>query len=112
MLSVRVSVQRTGMPRFFASQTMSASSAPKAAFAPKPPPTSGAMIRSSCGSSPSVGQRPWWSRCGTCVESQAVILPFDGSAAAERTSSGHAAMRWLTSVSDTTTSQFSNSVGS
>ena len=47
MLSVRVSVQRTGMPWFFASQTMSASSAPNAAFAPKPPPTSGAMIRSS-----------------------------------------------------------------
>ena len=41
-----------------------------------------------------------------------MTLPSVRSAAAERTSSGQAAMRWLTSVSETTTSQFSNSVGS
>ena len=52
MLSLRVSVQRTGLPRWRASQTTSASSAPKALFAPKPPPTSGATTRSSPGLQP------------------------------------------------------------
>ena len=47
MLSLRDSVQRTGVPRWRASQTTSASSAPNALLAPKPPPTSGAMMRSS-----------------------------------------------------------------
>ena len=51
--------------------------------------------------------RSW---CGVCVESQAVSRPSaPTSAAAERASSGHGAMRWLTSVSETTTSQPSNS---
>jgi hypothetical protein len=113
MLSLRVSVQRTGLPRWRASQTTIVSSAPKALFAPKPPPTSGAMTRNWPGSIPSVAARPKWSRCGTWVESHAVIRPSGPtSAAAERTSSGQAARRWLTSVSRTTTSQPSKSLGS
>ena len=49
---------------------------------------------------------PCWSRCGTWVESHAVVRPSEStSAAADRTSSGQAAMRVLTIVSETTTSQ-------
>ena len=54
--------------------------------------------------------RSW---CGVCVESQAVSRPSGPSSAAhERGSSGHGAMRWLTSVPETTTSQSSNSFSS
>ena len=44
MLSLRVSVQRTGLPSRRASQATSMSSTPSI-FAPKPPPTSGLMTR-------------------------------------------------------------------
>ena len=54
--------------------------------------------------------RSW---CGVCVESHAVTRPSGPtSAAAERGSSGHGAMRWLTSVPETTASQPSNSFSS
>ena len=95
MLSLRVSVQRTGRSTRPASQTIRISST-LSSFAPKPPPTSGLMIRSCDGSSPSVPAIPSRSMCGACVVSQAVIRPSGAaSAAAERGSSGHGAMRWL-----------------
>ena len=74
MLSLRVSVQRTGRPSLRASQTTSSSSA-LSIFAPKPPPTSGAITRTCSGSRPSMPastMRSWW---GVCVESQAVSRP-------------------------------------
>ncbi len=112
MLSLRVSVQRTGRPSRRASQTISTSSA-LSIFAPKPPPTSGAITRTCAGSSPSVPASTMRSWCGVCVESQAVTRPSGPtSAAAERGSSGHGAIRWLTSVPETTTSQPSNSFSS
>ncbi len=52
MLSLRVSVQRMGLPSLRASQTTSNSSA-LTIFEPKPPPTSGAITRTCSGSRPS-----------------------------------------------------------
>ena len=112
MLSLRVSVQRTGRPSLRASQTTSTSST-LSIFAPKPPPTSGATTRICSGSSPSVPASTIRSWCGVCVESQAVRRPSSPTvAAAERGSSGHGAMRWLTSVPETTTSHPSKSFSS
>ncbi len=74
-------------------------------FAPKAPPTSGAMTRIWDGSSPSTPASASRSPCGACVQSQAVSLPSSNVAAIERGSSGHGAIRWLRSVSETTTSQ-------
>ena len=74
MLSLRVSVQRTGLPSWRASQTTSSSST-SSVFAPKPPPTSGAMTRTCRGSRPSVPASRIRSWCGVCVESQAVSRP-------------------------------------
>ena len=112
MLSLRVSVQRTGLPSLRASQTTSSSSA-LSIFAPKPPPTSGAITRICSGSSPSMPASTMRSWCGVWVESQAVSRPSGPSSAAdERGSSGHGAMRWLSTVPDTTTSQPSNSCSS
>ena len=109
MLSLRVSVQRIGRPSSRASQQTRISSVrplEDTIFAPKPPPTSGAIdahLRSApCPSIPAIASRSW---CGVCVLSQTVSLPSSNCAAIERGSSGHGAIRWLTSVPETVTSQ-------
>ena len=108
MLSLRVSVQRVDRPSSRAShETMISSVRPldDTIFAPNPPPTSGAITRTSDGSIPSIpaiASRSW---CGVCVLSHTVSLPSSNCAAVERGSSGHGAMRWLTSVPETVTSQ-------
>ncbi len=112
MLSLRVSVQRTGRPSLRASQAMRISSG-LIIFAPKPPPTSGAITRTSAGSSPSIPASTIRSWCGVCVDSHAVRRPSSPtSAAADRGSSGHGAIRWLSIVPETTASQPSNSFSS
>ena len=51
--------------------------------------------------------------CGVCVESQAVRRPSSPTtAAAERGSSGHGAIRWLFAVPVTTTSHSAKRFGS
>ncbi len=112
MLSLRVSVQRTGLPSLHATRRAAVSSTLNV-LAPKPPPTSGAITRIWSGSRPSVSASRIWSWCGVCVDSQAVSRPSGPSSAAhDRGSSGHGAMRWLSSVPETTTSQPSNSFSS
>src|SRR5262245_60136982 len=119
MLSLRLSVQRTGRarlapasPRRRASQQTRISST-ASILAPKPPPTSGAITRTCDGSRPSTPDRIIRSWCGVCVQSQAVSRPSSPtSAAADRGSSGHGAILWLTSVPETTASQPSKSLSS
>ena len=54
-----------------------------------------------------------WTMCGICDVAQWTSVPSAvQAAAAERTSSGHGASRWLTSRSDTTTSHPAKSSGS
>jgi hypothetical protein len=108
MLSLRVSVQRVGLASSCASQATRISSVRPLAdktFDPNPPPTSGATTRTCAASMPSmpaIASRSW---CGVCVLSQIVSLPSSNAAAVDRGSSGHGAIRWLTSVPETVTSQ-------
>ena len=112
MLSVRVSVQRTGRPSLRATQA-STSSSVLSCFAPKPPPTSGLTTRTCAGSIPSVPAIPKRSWCGVCDGVQTVSRPSASKVATtERGSSGHGAIRGLTSVPETTTSQPSKSASS
>ena len=105
MFSLRVSVQRTRRPSLRASQAISTPST-SSCFAPKPPPMSSLTMRTSPGSSPSIPATTILARCGVCVVNQSVRRPSSpSSAAAERGSSGAAAIRWLQIVSETTTSQ-------
>jgi hypothetical protein len=112
MFSLRVSTQRTGRPVCLAAQATTSASRSTPILAPKPPPTSGATTRTAPGSRPSfpaAAPRAIWA---FCVLSQSVSRSSAHTAAADRTSSGTAASRWLVMVRSTTTSQPSNRAGS
>ena len=95
MFSLRVSVQRIGLPVARATQPTSTSST-AIPLAPNPPPTSGATTRTFSGSRPSSTPRTilsWW---GVCELIHSVSRPSSPHCAAlERGSIGHAASRWL-----------------
>ena len=65
-------------------------------LAPKPPPTSGVMMRTTSASTPlaaTIGSLiPW----ACCVETHWCRRPSIQATAEPRTSSGHGATRWLT----------------
>ena len=65
-----------------AAQTATTYSGISAIFWPKPPPTSGAMTRSSDFGIPSASAMPVRNRCGICVEAESVTRPVAGSKAA------------------------------
>ena len=112
MFSLRVSVQRTGLPVARATQPTSTSSTAMP-LAPKPPPTSGATTRTFSGSRPSSPPRTILSWCGVCELIHSVSRPSSPHCAAlERGSIGHAASRWLTTLPLTTTSEDANRSGS
>jgi hypothetical protein len=68
MSSLRVSVQVTGRPSAWAALARTMCSWEIPALAPKPPPTWGAIIRSSALSMPSAPASCRCSRCGIWVE--------------------------------------------
>ena len=97
MLSLRVSVQRTALPVSRASQPTRMSSV-ESVLAPKPPPTSRAITRTSDGSSPSARGEPVAVRVRRLGREPDVAggRPRRRRAADERGSSGAGAIRWLT----------------
>ena len=97
MSSLRVSVHVTGLLNRSASFASTGNSAYIPAFAPKPPPTSGAITRivsaSRCNASASLS----FKLCGICVAQLKVKRPSSPQiAAAEFGSSGAPATRWFT----------------
>lgn len=63
---------RTGHPSFRAAAATTANSGYTIVFAPNPPPTSGAIVRTRLLSTPSVSARSPRASNGTCVEAQTV----------------------------------------
>ncbi len=72
MLSDRVSAHRTGRASAFAAAATTANSGYTSSFAPNPPPTSGATMRTRFLSTSSSSARSLRTSNGTCVEHQTV----------------------------------------
>ena len=112
MFSLRVSVQRTGLPVWRAVQPTSTSSTSRP-LAPNPPPTSGATTRTCSASNPSSIPSTILSWCGVWDEIHRVSRPSSPNwALDDRGSIGRPFRRWLINCPVTTTSLEANSSGS
>ena len=105
MLSLRDSCQRTGRPTICAARPTARYSGYTCSFAPNPPPTSGAMVRTRSFGTSSISARSERMSNGTCVDTHTVKPPSaSGTTMMPFVSMGTGARRWFTNRPRTTTS--------